>query len=185
MGKFSPCWWWNSVNLAMSLSSVLAWLLYLIHCYYPPWYNKFVRACRFGSLVFMQGFSVESKTSGISSSSTSWQDHEAGHKSSNEVNITSRSPGTKPEKMKNSEDPVRKVPNLAGQGASSNRKRNWRQEPTCKRGKDLEDSGSNTRQSRPSAGPKWAQAGWPRSTGPSRFRNQSTPLWPSRHSDYL
>jgi hypothetical protein len=35
-----------------------------------PWYNKFIRACRFWSLVFMQGFSVESKTSGISSSST-------------------------------------------------------------------------------------------------------------------
>jgi hypothetical protein len=31
-----------------------------------PWYNKFIRACRFWSLVFMQGFDVESKTSGIS-----------------------------------------------------------------------------------------------------------------------
>jgi hypothetical protein len=31
--------------------------------------------------------------------------------------------------MKNSEDPVRKVPNIAGQGASSNPKRNWRQVP--------------------------------------------------------
>jgi hypothetical protein len=36
----------------------------------PPWYNKFIRACRFWSLVFMQGFDVESKTSEISSSST-------------------------------------------------------------------------------------------------------------------
>jgi hypothetical protein len=36
-----------------------------------PWYNKFTCACRFWSLVFMQGFSVESKTSGISSLSTS------------------------------------------------------------------------------------------------------------------
>jgi hypothetical protein len=36
-----------------------------------PWYNKFVRACRFWSLVFMQDFSVESKTFGICSSSTS------------------------------------------------------------------------------------------------------------------
>jgi hypothetical protein len=35
-----------------------------------PWYNKFTCACRFWSLVFMQDFSVESKTSGISSSST-------------------------------------------------------------------------------------------------------------------
>jgi hypothetical protein len=30
--------------------------------------------------------------------------------------MTPRSPGTKPEKMTNSEDPVRKVLNLAGQG---------------------------------------------------------------------
>jgi hypothetical protein len=109
----------------------------------------------------MQDFSVESKTFGICSSSTSWQDLEDRYKSSNEVNMTLRSPGTKPEKMKNSEDPVRKLPNLAGQGASSNPKRKWRQGPTCKRGKALEESGSKTRQSRSSAGPKWAQAGRP------------------------
>jgi hypothetical protein len=35
------------------------------------WYNKFTCACRFWSLVFMQGFSVESKTFGISSLGTS------------------------------------------------------------------------------------------------------------------
>jgi hypothetical protein len=72
----------------------------------------------------MQGFSVESKTSGISSSSTSRQDREARYKSSNEVNMTPRSLGIKSEKMKNSEDPVKKVLNLAGQRASSNPKRN-------------------------------------------------------------
>jgi hypothetical protein len=38
--------------------------------------------------------------------------------------MTPRSTGTKPEKMKNSEDPVREVLNLAGQGASSNSERN-------------------------------------------------------------
>jgi hypothetical protein len=54
----------------------------------------------------MQGFSVESKTFRISSLSTSLQDLEARYKSSNEVNMTPRSLGTKPEKMKNSEDPV-------------------------------------------------------------------------------
>jgi hypothetical protein len=52
----------------------------------------------------MQGFSVESQTSEISSSSTSSQDLEARYKSSNEVNMTPRSSGTKPEKMTNSED---------------------------------------------------------------------------------
>jgi hypothetical protein len=41
------------------------------HWYKPPWYNKFVCACRFWSLVFMQDFSIENKTSGISSSSIS------------------------------------------------------------------------------------------------------------------
>jgi hypothetical protein len=72
----------------------------------------------------MQGFSVESKTSGISSSSTLWQDLEAPYKSCNEANMTPRSPGTKPEKMRNSEDLIRKVSNLVGQGASSNSERN-------------------------------------------------------------
>jgi hypothetical protein len=38
--------------------------------------------------------------------------------------LTPRSPGTKPEKMTNSEDLARKVLNLAGQGASSNSERN-------------------------------------------------------------
>jgi hypothetical protein len=38
--------------------------------------------------------------------------------------MTPRSLGTKPEKMKNSKDPVKKVLNLAGQGASSNSERN-------------------------------------------------------------
>jgi hypothetical protein len=173
--KGEGCWQWNFVNLAMSLPSMLAWILYLIHWYYPPWYNKLVRACWFWSLVFMQDFSVESKTSGISSSSTSWQDLEARYKSSNEVNMTPRSPGTKPKKMKNSEDPARKLPNLAGQGDSSKFRRNWRKGPTCRSGKTLEDSRTNTGRRRPLAGPKWAQAGLPRPTDPTRFMAQSVP----------
>jgi hypothetical protein len=67
---------------------------------------------------------VESKTSGISSSSTLRQDLEAPYKSCNEANLTSRSPGTKPEKMTSSEDLPRKVLDLAGQGATSNSERN-------------------------------------------------------------
>jgi hypothetical protein len=38
--------------------------------------------------------------------------------------MTPRSPRTKPEKMENSEDLVRKMPNLGGQEASSKPKRN-------------------------------------------------------------
>jgi hypothetical protein len=109
----------------------------------------------------MQGFSVESKTSEISSSSTLWHDLEARYKSCNDANLTPRSPGTKLEKMTNSEDLARKVLNLAGQGASSNSERNWQQGPTCRRGKDLEDSGTNTKRRRRLTGSKWAQAGWP------------------------
>jgi hypothetical protein len=70
--------------------------------------------------------------------------------------------------MKNSEDPVRKLSNLVGQGASSNPKRNWWQGPTCRRGKTLEDSGSNIGQRRPRVGPKWPQAGRHRPVSPGR-----------------
>jgi hypothetical protein len=45
---------------------------------------------------FMQEFSIESKTFGISSSSTLEEDHEARQESSNEVNMTPRSPRTNP-----------------------------------------------------------------------------------------
>jgi hypothetical protein len=72
----------------------------------------------------MQGFSVESKSSGMSSSSTLWQDLEAWYNSCNEANMTPRSLGSKPEKMTNSKDLAKKVPNLARQGASSNSERN-------------------------------------------------------------
>jgi hypothetical protein len=74
--------------------------------------------------MFIQGFSVESETSGISSSSTLRQDLEGRYKSCNEANLTLRSLGTKLEKMINSEDLPRKVQNLAGQGVSSNSERN-------------------------------------------------------------
>jgi hypothetical protein len=87
----------------------------------------------------------------------------------------SMSPRTKPEKMTNSEDLARKVLNLARQGASSNSETNRRQGPTCKRGEDLEDSGSNTRQRRTRTGPEWAQAGRPRSAGPACSEAQSAP----------
>jgi hypothetical protein len=46
------------------------------------------------------------------------------YKSSNEVNMTPRSPRTIPEKMENSKDLARKVPNLVELGASSNSERN-------------------------------------------------------------
>jgi hypothetical protein len=90
-----------------------------------------------------------------------WQDLEAPYKSCNEENLTPRSPGTKPEKMTNSEDLSRKVPNLAGQGETSNSERNWWQGPTCRRGKDLEDSGTDATRRRQATGSGWAQAGWP------------------------
>jgi hypothetical protein len=82
----------------------------------------------------------------------------------------SKSPGTQPKKMTNSEDLARKVPNLARQGTSSNSERNWPQGPKCRRGKDLEDSETNVGWRRPRTGMKWAQVG-----RPSPFRGPVAP----------
>jgi hypothetical protein len=75
--------------------------------------------------------------------------------------LNSKKSGTWSEKMTNSEDITRKVPNLARQGAMSNSERNWQQGPTCRRGKDPGSSGTDTTQRRSRAGPGWAQAGRP------------------------
>jgi hypothetical protein len=56
--------------------------------------------------------------------------------------------------MTNSEDLSRKVLNLAGQGATFNSERN-------RRGKDLEDSGTDATRRRQATGPEWAQASRP------------------------
>jgi hypothetical protein len=75
--------------------------------------------------------------------------------------LNSKKSGTWSEKMTNSEDLTRKVPNLARQGAMSNLKRNWRQGSTCRRGKHLKDTGTDIKQRRPRAGPGWTQTGRP------------------------
>jgi hypothetical protein len=82
----------------------------------------------------------------------------------------SKKPKDQTREDENSKDPVRKLSNLAGQGASSNPKRNWQQGPTCRWGKTLEDSGTDTEQRRLRARPKWAQAG-----RLSPFRGPDTP----------
>jgi hypothetical protein len=56
-------------------------------------------------------------------------------------------------------------PHMVLKGASSNSERNRGQGPTCKRGEDLEDAGSNTGRRRPRTGPGWAQAGRTRPAG--------------------
>jgi hypothetical protein len=119
----------------------------------------------------MQGFSIESKTSEISSSSTLRQDLEARYKLCNEANLTPRSSGTKPEKMTNFEDLPRKVPNLAGQGASSNSERNWQQGPICRRGRILK-----AREPTPRKGGGWLGRNGPRPVGPTHFGAQSPPF---------
>jgi hypothetical protein len=44
------------------------------------------------------------------------------------------------------------------------------------KGKDLEDSGTNTGRRRRLTGPKWAQAGRPRPAGPAHSGAQSAPF---------
>jgi hypothetical protein len=73
----------------------------------------------------------------------------------------SKKPRDQTREDENSEDLVRKLPDLAGQGASSNPRRNWRQGPTCRSGKTLLESRTNTGQTRPRVGLKWTQAGRP------------------------
>jgi hypothetical protein len=51
-------------------------------------------AYRFWSLLFTQEINVKEETFGISSSSTSREDHEARHKSRHEVNKTPNNPRT-------------------------------------------------------------------------------------------
>jgi hypothetical protein len=117
----------------------------------------------------MQAFSVESKTSGISSLGTSWQDLEARYKSSNEVNMTPRRPRTKPEKMENYEDPARKLSNLAGQVASSIRRETDDKGPHA----EGEDSRRLGKQHRAKEGVDWTVVGPGRSAQASR----PSPLW--------
>jgi hypothetical protein len=75
--------------------------------------------------------------------------------------LNSKKSGTSSEKMTNSKDLTRKVPNLVRQGAMSNSERNGWQGPTCRRGKHLEDTGTDNKQRRPRAGPGLAQADRP------------------------
>jgi hypothetical protein len=108
----------------------------------------------------MQGFSVESKTSGISSSSTLWQDLEV-----------RTSHAMKQTWLQEVRDLIQEDDKLRGPNQKSaescktrvmpNSERNWWHGPTCRRGKHLEDTGTNVEQRRPRAGPGWAQAGRP------------------------
>jgi hypothetical protein len=168
----------------MSLPSVLAWVLYLIHWYYPPWYNKFIRACRFWNLVFMQGFSVKSKTSGISSSSTltrpwsrvqdmqwskldskkpkdqTWEDDKLRGPSQKSVESCETRIFVQPGDKLTTRAHMQK-------GEGSRRLENWHR---AKEGADWAEVGPG----------QSAQA-----SRPSPLRGPVTPLWPSRHSGYL
>jgi hypothetical protein len=86
--------------------------------------------------------------------------------------MTPRSPGTKPEKMTNSEDPVRKVPNLAGQGATSNSERKLTTRAHMQKGEGSRRLG-NQRQAKEAA--NWAEVGLGRPAQPTSGPNH-TPL---------
>jgi hypothetical protein len=139
-----------------------------------PWYNKFTCACRIWSLLFMQVLALKARLS------DKFIKHLVG-RLWNPVQVmewsklNSKKSGTWSEKMTNSEDLTRKVSKLARQEAMSNSERNWRQRPTCGRGKDPGSSGTDIKQRRPRAGPGWAQAGWPRPTDPAQSRARLPP----------
>jgi hypothetical protein len=108
----------------------------------------------------MHGFIIESKTSGISSSSTLWQDLEDPYKTCNKANLTPRSPGTKPGRWK-LWGPTQKSVESCGTRSYVKLGDKWRQGPTCRRGKDLEDARTDVGQRRQANGPGWAQADRP------------------------
>jgi hypothetical protein len=101
------------------------------------------------SLMFMQEFSVESKTSKPGTSQAmkwTWLQEAQG-------------PTREDEKLWG---PEQKMLNFAGQGASSKPRRNWRQGPTCRRENTLEDSRSIVHE----GGHEWAEMGPRRSAHP-------------------
>jgi hypothetical protein len=67
------------------------------------------------------------------------------------------------------------TPCIVAPCVSSNPNINWRQGPTCRWRKSLEDLETDTGQRRPLARPKWAQAGRPRPAGPAHFQAQLGP----------
>jgi hypothetical protein len=65
-------------------------------------YNKFTLACRFWSLLFTQENYAKEETFGISSSSTSEEDHEARQESKHVMNMTPNDPKTEASTCKSS-----------------------------------------------------------------------------------
>jgi hypothetical protein len=68
--------------------------------------------------------------------------------------------------------PEQKMRNLAGQGASSKLRRNWHQEPTCRRENTLEGSGRITSEGGHDLGRSGPRSAGP---GPAHFGAQSCP----------
>jgi hypothetical protein len=122
----------------------------------------------------LQEFSIESKTSGWSSSSTLWEDLEARYKSSNEVNMTPRSPRNNPWR--------RKTPRTWTENAESCGTRSSIQtmeklmsRAHMQKGEHSRRFGKHHPWRRPRSGSKWAQACQPRLVGPAHFVAHSCP----------
>jgi hypothetical protein len=108
----------------------------------------------------MQGFSVESKTSGISSSSTLWQDLEA--RTSHVMKQTwlqeARDSTREDDKLRG---PNQKSAESCGRRSDVQLGEKLMTRAYMQKGKHLEGSGTDTTRRRPGTGPGWAQAGWP------------------------
>jgi hypothetical protein len=146
-----------------------------------PWCNKFIRACRFWSLVFMQGFDVESKTFGISSSSTLWQ----GPASPVQVMQWSKLDYKKPRDQTREDDKLRGPIQKSVESCGT---RSYVQlgEKLMTRAHMQKGEGSRRLENRRHPKEAGNQAG----VGPGRSAQPITgprglPLWPSHHSGYL
>jgi hypothetical protein len=110
----------------------------------------------------MQGFSVESKTFGISSSSALWQDLEActSHVMKQTWLQEARDSTREDDKLRG---PNQKSVESCGTRSNIQLGEKLTTRAYMQKGKHLEDSGTDTTRRRPGTGPGWAQAGRPSS----------------------
>jgi hypothetical protein len=127
----------------MSLPSVLTLIWYLMHWYWPPWYNTFTLACCFWSLLFVQDFSAKKERL---PGEIHWAPCEKimKHGTSQDMKWTWLQMAQGPKREgRNLWGLEQKMLKLSRQVPLSKPWRKWRQRPTYRRVKVLEDTRSD------------------------------------------